>query len=268
MFLSQIDKKIFKFLLKNIEERIPNLRKSKYTNEYYLKKIIFILKTGISYRDATDSNIKNHYSSIFKKFKQWNEAKIFENLYDELIKKYKRKIKRKIHKSQIIDLFIDSTMIRNKNGKDVLSVNYQDKFKNGNKITVIVDNNLVPLFVDFEMAKVAEIKILEKGINNNKIKMFANKTNLIADAGYISKVIEKRLGRRNIKFITQFRKNQKKTNTRYERRKLKKRSRIERFFASLKQFKRIQLRYDSKLENFKCYTFIAFVFLIIRNSTT
>ena len=69
---NQSDKKVFKFILNEINKKFINIRKPKYSNEYYLNKIIFVTKTGISWRDSTDSTIKNHYSTIFKKYKLWS----------------------------------------------------------------------------------------------------------------------------------------------------------------------------------------------------
>jgi bifunctional N-acetylglucosamine-1-phosphate-uridyltransferase/glucosamine-1-phosphate-acetyltransferase GlmU-like protein len=68
MYLNPIDKKIFNYILNKINIMLPSLRNSKYTNEYYLTKIFFILKTGCSFRDTNSTTIKNHYSAIHKKY--------------------------------------------------------------------------------------------------------------------------------------------------------------------------------------------------------
>ena len=73
MYLNNIDKKITRMMVKLIDNKIPILRKRKYPTEYFLKKFIYILKTGVSYRNSTDLSINNHYSSIFKKITLWNK---------------------------------------------------------------------------------------------------------------------------------------------------------------------------------------------------
>jgi hypothetical protein len=42
--------------------------------------------------------------------------------------------------------YIDSTMIRNLQGIDMIGRNYQDKFKFGTKISVICDDLGIPIF--------------------------------------------------------------------------------------------------------------------------
>ena len=63
--------------------------------------------------------------------------------------------------------------------------------------------------------------------------------NLIADKGYISLANKTILSRKNISLIYPYRKNQKQKNTDSELKLLKKRYIVEKFFAWLKQFRRI-----------------------------
>ena len=74
MYLSEIDTKIFHHLLNLINIKFPNKRTPKYSHQYYLERIIFILRSGCSFRDSSNSSIKNHYSSIHKKFLLWRSA--------------------------------------------------------------------------------------------------------------------------------------------------------------------------------------------------
>lgn len=105
-------------------------------------------------------------------------------------------------------LFIDSTNIRNKNGKRFIGSNYQDKFKNGNFITIICDKNKVPVIVNIVKAKIHDAKILSnsnqinKSLNGivNDVKL--NKIILVGDKSYIlNKFKKKILNKRNIKLV-------------------------------------------------------------------
>ena len=125
MYLNPIDKKIFNFILNKINKSFPSKRKPKYSNHYYLQKIIFILRSGCSFREATyDSNKKNHYSTIYKKFRYWVIEGVFDDIYKELTNKYRNKFTRHHKKSKILELFIDATIIRNKNGSECIGHNY------------------------------------------------------------------------------------------------------------------------------------------------
>jgi transposase len=266
MYLRPIDKKIIKFILERINLKCPNKRKPKYTNEYYLNKIIFILKSGCSFRDANNTFIDHHYSTIYKKYIYWTEYGIFNNLYMKLINEYKNKFLKHKHKSYILDLFIDSTNIRNKNGKDCLGRNYQDKYKNGNKITIISTKDKFPLAAKIDKANKHDSKILTDGIiRNMKNNLELNKITIVGDKGYIiNDDKKKQFNRRNIKIIHPYRKNQKKKNNKMELKLLGKRYRIENFFAGLKQFKKIQLRYESKIINYEGFLKISLIVIMLR----
>ena len=275
MPLNQADKKFLKFVLKLIEERCPNIRKPKYSNEYYIRKIIFMLRTGCSYRDLDyDGNKRNHYSSIQKKYKLYCTKKIFEDAYNKLIKKYNRRMYRNIDNSENINLFIDSTQIRNKNGKTLIGRNIQDKSRFSTKISCIVDKNKIPVSISFYKGNVHDVNTISPSIhkitiNNNNYK------NIIGDKGYIVNKLKRIKFKREQRavLITPYRKNQKEKNTTIvicrtneELRLLKSRSLVENFFASLKQFKRIQLRYDSNIDPSKNFVYMASSLIIIRSN--
>ena len=98
-----IDKQIINKLLKYINEHYPNKRKPKYSNTYYLNKIIYLTLNGVSWRALdTDTTINNHYSSIYKKYKFWNNNNVFSNIWSELINFYKNKTIRKSKRAKTI----------------------------------------------------------------------------------------------------------------------------------------------------------------------
>lgn len=272
IYLNHIDLKVFNFILDKINLDFPFKRKPKYDNKYYLERIIFILKSGCSFRQANCTSVINHYSSIFKKYKSWLNKGFFNNLFDEMINKYKKKLKKKFikhsHKSSLLTLFIDSTNIRNKNGKQLIGRNYQDKFKNGNKVTIVCDQNKVPLIVTTHRADIHDSKILRlsKTINssltNIQTECNLNKILLVGDKGYMLKNKHKQIFlRRNIKLVNPYRKNQKLKNSKSNEKRLKERHKVENLFGTLKQFKRIQLRYDSNIGSYKAFILMACLFI-------
>lgn len=54
---------------------------------------IFILKIGCFLRESNNTNIKNHYSTIYEKYKLRIKNKIFDNIYEKLLNRYKKKLR-------------------------------------------------------------------------------------------------------------------------------------------------------------------------------
>ena len=101
----------------------------------------------------------------------------------------------------------------------------------------------------------SSIDDLRSNIKNNY------KINLIADKGYILKRKNKKILKRNknTRLITPYRKNQKKTNTDTEKKLLNERYKVENIFMYLKKFKRINIRYDSTIQSYHNFIYLALI---------
>ena len=86
---------------------------------------------------------------------------------------------------------------------------------------------------------------------------------LVGDKGYISKKNSKKLKSNNIELITPKRKNQKGSNSQENKILLKKLSIVEHFFSWIKNFRKIRLRYDSKVVSYLGFVMLASTKLII-----
>lgn len=132
-----------------------------------------MLKSGCALREANSSNIKNNYSTIRKKFTLRKNNNLFTNIFNEMVNSYKKKLQKKFikqsNKSSLLELFIDSTNIRNKNGKELIGNNYQDKFKNDNKVTIVCGSNKFAFIAEINRANIHDAKILvdSKSINES-----------------------------------------------------------------------------------------------------
>lgn len=149
------------------------------------------------------------------------------------------------------------------NGCDKLGINIKDKCKKGNKISVIVDINGIPISIKIVEANKHDIKILYPNLNKIKNVKFKN-VNLIADKGYINKNNKKMLNIEHINLIYPYRKNQNKQNTENELDLLKKRIIIESFFCWLKKFRKIVLRYEKKIKHYKNFVILACIIITLR----
>ena len=104
-------------------------------------------------------------------------------------------------------------------------------------------------------------KLIEDTINLSSIKIISSR--IIADKGYINHKMKKKLKRKKISLIYPYRKNQKEQNTTFEKNLLKGRYIVENYFSWLKQYRRIQQRYDSTSINYFNFVYLASINIII-----
>ena len=227
-----------------------------------LKEIIYILKTGISYRNLR-SNI--NYNTIYYNYCKLNRYKIFELSFKDLMKKYLKRTKNRTLKI----ISTDTSFISNKNGKDNIGYNKYYSKKNGNKISLIVDKKGFPLNVKIYNGKINDSKIFMKQINdynidnNNEIKYF------LCDKGYDSKEIDNKL--KDLNYIPLILQNKRGIKDKNKLRKFSSdegkiysnRMRVENSFCKLKQLRRINLRYDCKIENYLGYIYLGIILKFI-----
>lgn len=257
MISKLVDPDLFHHLLREILLVCPPKKKSKYSTSYYLCILLFILKTGTSYRNTCALLFdapKNHHTTIFKKFSAWSQAGVFRIIYEKLLECYSKETYS--HLSSL-DLFVDSTHIRNKNGQDMISYGKKDKGKKGHTLTLIVDKDRFPVFAQMNPANNHDGGLIDPILDHLDTQEYLPPNlNVIGDKGYVKKK-RIRLGKRTINLVFPSRKNQKRKNTKKELSLLKTRPVIENVFATLKQFRRISNRYDRISFNYFEYLYLA-----------
>ncbi len=97
-------------------------------------------------------------TTIYKRFKEWTEFNVFEKIWIDFIKIY-GSMKLDECKLWFKNEYIDSTMIRNLQGIDMIGRNYQDKF--GTKISVICDDLGIPLSSTFFTSNVHDMDTID-----------------------------------------------------------------------------------------------------------
>ena len=258
-----------KHILYVVKDTYPQKRKHKYSFEYYLQKITLMLNDfniwpTLQYTCVGNSSY--HWKSIYNVFLKWSKDKIFEKAFYNFIKDYYFKIS-KVKQNKKINLFIDVTKIVNKLGSKGISIDGENKKKNVTPLTVICNQNKLPLCVNpIENNKTIyngrntskhEIKNVQNTLD--KINFFSiNKyinINLIGDKAYISNQTYNVMNR-EVKIIYPKKKNQKTKNTLKEKNLLKKRHNIENVFATIKKNNRVMIRKDKNIE-----TYMSFVYL-------
>ena len=232
----------------------------KYDIKLYLTDILYVLKTGVSWRDLR-SNIC--WNSIYKVYIKLNKHKIFEYSFKELLKKYLKKL----YKNKLKYISTDTTFIPNKKGHDKKGYNKFYNKKNGTKISMHTDLNGIPLNIKCYKGNMNDSKILcdhlKDGIIVNHDHLLKDYNSyFLGDKGYDTKNVRSKLKEFKLKIlIDQNKRNIKDPEklikfNKIEKGIYKKRLVIERTFNKLKYNRKLCLRYENKIENF-----IGFIYL-------
>lgn len=200
-----------KYILDLVDNLCPNKRKPIYTAEYYLDNIISVLKDKISWNSLKfPDKPKNHGSAIRKIFVKWTKLNIFQLAYKKIIEDNYIPV---LDERNRLNLLIDSSKIYNKNGKELIGVDYENPKKKVTKLSIITDTNKLPLGIEIFNGKEHDTNTIIETYNDLPLFVKHSKINLIGDKGYILKLNrKKKLYKKNIILITQRRRNQKKEN--------------------------------------------------------
>jgi len=220
---------------------------SKYSLVCILTDIIYVLKSGVSWRNLR-SNI--NYRTIYYHFQRFVKNNIFYKTFSYIRDKY-LEIKQQSNIS-----IIDTSFIQNKFGKNKITRNKFFKNKNCNKISLIIDSNKFPLSILIDSGSKHDIKFMSEHFNDFDVLYYYSKKTikrtLLADKAYESKDLRNQLVE---KYNTDLMIPSKINSNIY-----KKRIFIEHTFAYIKQYKRINMRFDSNFNTFSNFIFLAIVF--------
>jgi transposase len=225
-----------------------NYSNTKYKLDDILNGILFVLKTGVSWRDS--KSIVN-WQSLYFHFQRFVEFQIFLKLFLKLRSKFMKNNSTNVQ-------IIDSTFILNKFGKNFIARNKFFKSKNCNKVSLITDINGVPLSAiintgnvhdnSFIQPHVKDLYILNKKYNKKPII-------LLADKAYESKQIRANILPSYELMVAK--KINAKTNYTFDPILYKNRICIEHTFQKLKVYRRIMIRYDSLIKNYVSFLSLA-----------
>jgi len=198
-------KKTLKIIIKTIIDN-PKLKEKfyfktinrKYSVKQLLTHILFILKSGISYRMFNDFienkyNINNipHWGTLYKFYIKLVKYNVIQKSFDETVKKYMEKSNNNI-------FMTDTTLIANKGGYNP-KYNPQLKKHKSYKISSINDNNGKPINIKLYDGNINDSKILNLQLDDNINTFKKNNNNiLLADSGYDSNIIRDKI--KTIKF--------------------------------------------------------------------
>ena len=133
-------------ILETISAKCKSIRTPRYFNVYYLYNIVLVLKDLKKWESLKllYPSIPYHYKTIQDKHLLWSSLNIYEDAYISLFKKYELP---KLKRSANLDLYIDSSMIYNKNGSEGVAYGQNPK-KRETKISTICNKDKVIYSID------------------------------------------------------------------------------------------------------------------------
>lgn len=272
-------------VIKHIENLIINNKikfklffhyNQKYTINELLTNVFIILKKGMSFREIKKYT-HIHWNTIYKFFIKLSKYNMLNDMYKDTINMYLNEInKMEINNNNF--LYIDSSIVLNKYGIDNISINPQLKKHKSSKFSIITDDFGVPIDCNTYKSSINDAKIADMQINNiiqNHPLLCLNNKTLIGDAAYDSNKIRDKLKNNKIGVLLTSRNirntknkeilNKQKPNF-IEKMILNKRISVEHTINKYKQFKRINIRYDKKSNNYN--TFLCMASYLIFNKLT
>ena len=266
MNINNLNKKLINLYLKEINygnKSITKGRPDKEKVDHYINVIFKVIKTGIPWNSLTE---KLHFSTYHKKFVKWNNLNLFENIHKIIIKLLNSR--NLLFDNNNKDLYIDSTMTKNINGHEYIGPNHYDRNRNGNKISIIVTKSGIPLGLKLEPSNIHDINIVNDTIDNISVKIVGSRIGW--DKGYISTDLKNNLKKnKDINLITYNKSNAKNNiNTVEENNFLKRRYIVENTNAWIKDYRRVNNRYEKKALNYEQLIFLSINNIILNKFKT
>jgi transposase len=244
------------------KENPPPHPKYKYPDKLYLACIIYIIKYHITW-DSFMEPIPG--KQINKRHHTYLRYDIYRKFFEKSLNSY-------LEENKITKLSIDSTIVNNKNCAEITKNLPLNKNRKGLKVSVVIDNNGIPISSVITESHIHDSKIAEKNLtqisNNKKIKEQINsskqKITILADKAYDSNKIKENIKRLKLKYIIA--PNNRRTKNPKLRRKLtvkeikiyRKRIKIEHFFARIKKYAKINCVYEKKIRSY-----VGLIFLVL-----
>ena len=136
---------------------------------------------------------------------------------------------------------------------------------NGTKLIAMADGAGLPIAISIGSASPHEVKLVETTLKARFTKVRPKR--LIGDRAYDSDPLGERLRQQGIQMIAPHKVNRKKASSQDGRalRRYRRRWKIERLFAWLQNFRRIQVRHDRILENYLGFVLLGCMIIFLRS---
>jgi len=224
------------------EENIPDDRPGRkpVPARNILEAVLWILTTGAQW--AMLPQCYPNYKTVHRRFQKWCQQEILRDILKDIANELRDQ-----GKIDTSECYIDATFINGRGGGVDIG---NTKCGKGMKIMAIVDRNGLPLSVSAYAANYHEVKLVQLSLDCYMIE--TKPDFLIGDRAYDSDQLDKNLSDNNIKMVAPHKKNRKKSKTQdgRELRRYKRRWIVERFFAWIKNKRRLLSRWELYPKNF------------------
>lgn len=226
----------------------------KYSLKIIINEIIYFLKSGVSWNMLrSEINPK----TLYWHYTNWVKYDIFHRLLKRIKTIYMKKC---TTDTGIYDVLIDTSVIPNRYGINKKGKNKFYKSKNVTKLSLMADTNGIPLSILFMKGNYHDNTTFEKHIKDAIIISSKRTVRIMADKAYSSYNNYKIIENNNMMHIIPPRKNMRIHKTyKYSKNIYRRRVKIENIFGIVKNYKRINIRYDKLLRNYQGFLYLAFL---------
>jgi len=269
--LNNVDKNFIKYLISFINSNDKYIKlfshhKQVYSLDDLFGALIIKLKTGIPYKSIQNYKINIKGGALFYFHTKLIKHNFFEHFFEYYISTYVNNMH-----EHLDEFFVDSTLVANKYGIDLVTYNVQLKKHKSSKVSIVIDDNSIPIDYQITNSNNHDASIFINHIDNIAQKypnLCTDNKIFIADAAYDSMNIRNKLktcklgklvcdkNKRNTKNPDILKKH--KINL-YEKMLLNKRSKIEHVNNVIKKNKTINVRYDKYGTKYSSFVLIALI---------
>ena len=248
-----------------LDELDPPKRTRILDNRTCFRAIVCCLDLNIPWRYLPIMvNLECDWSTIKKRFDKWVSMGVFITIWTRIMQMY-ADFKTAKDPKWFKDLFIDSTHVRNRQGRDCLGRNALDRARRNTKVSCLCDQDGIVLSCQMFPSNYNDCKTTEDAVDGIRVNIMRDKRRsfyVIGDKGYISIATYRKLNPRKITLLTPYKKNQVNRHlvmTNANRQRLKHRFIIEHVFNRLDAKRRLLVRYDHNIACFEAFHSIAFI---------
>jgi len=236
---------------------VKNLNPRCHSKISILSGIIWILITGAQWSSLP----KNEFppkSTCYYWYRKLSENMNFMILFQSIVE---NKSKSGVNNNK--ESYIDASFVESKSSKNKCGYGWKGK---GSNIVLLLNQNSEPISFLLESAQPHEIRHIEKILDQLKEEQIPEK--IVGYTAYDSDKHDRILATKFcVELIAPHRKNRVNlTQDRRKLRRLKRRYKIEQFFAHLQNFRRIVTRYEKIPQNFLNFLYLASACIIVKRS--
>lgn len=244
-------------LVEVIDKLDPPQRRRKLSTKAALLLIFYMLRTIVPWRDLQLQMQGITYGTVYKRFRRWAQAGVFELARMQVTKTYAV--------GQLVrnpfafrDMYIDTTQTKNVAGQDCTGRNSSDRGRQATKFSGICDNNKVLISCQFYPGNRADPTTLVPAVQGIVCPIHRDrryKSTLVGDKGYVSAPNARLVARYKIKMLVPPRRNMRRQKWTMEQcAQMKRRHLIENVWCNYDKSLRLMVRVDASLVSYQAFT--------------